>query len=65
MSSLQLVDRLDWQLWVLSFLLITVLAAGVLSLVAPAVFWSHANIVLQTPEYVFYSLSGIIVFTLA
>jgi diguanylate cyclase (GGDEF)-like protein len=62
--SLQAFDRLDWQLWGLTFLLITVLAAGVLSLVFPTVFFSRAGFVLQTPENTFYSLCLLISITL-
>ena len=61
----QRVERQDWQLWILSFFLIAILAAGVLSFMFPAVFWSKADFALQAPERVFYSLCVLMVLTLS
>lgn len=35
------IDRRDWQLWLLSFLLIIVLGVGVLSFMFPVAFWDR------------------------
>jgi diguanylate cyclase (GGDEF)-like protein len=64
-GTLQNVDRLDWQLWILTSLLILVLAAGIISLLYPAVFWSRADLLLQSPENAFYGFCGLIGLTLA
>ncbi len=58
------IDRRDWQLWLLSFLLIFVLGVGLLSFMFPVAFWEPGGI-LQAPERPFYGFSLLLVLTLA
>ena len=58
------IDRRDWQLWLLSFLLIIVLGMGLLSFMFPVAFWERDSI-LQAPDRPFYGLSLLLVLTLA
>ena len=62
--SWALIDRRDWHLWLLSFLLIIVLGTGLLSFMFPISFWERDPI-LQSPDRPFYGLSLLLVLTLA
>jgi diguanylate cyclase (GGDEF)-like protein len=57
------IDRRDWHLWLLSFLLIVVLGMGLLSFMFPVSFWERDSI-LQSPDRPFYGLSLLLVLTL-
>jgi diguanylate cyclase (GGDEF)-like protein len=58
------IDRRDWHLWLLSFLLIIVLGVGILSFMFPVSFWERGGI-LSHPERPFYGLSLLLALTLA
>ena len=58
------IDRRDWQLWLLSFLLIIVLGVGVLSFMFPVAFWDRGG-VLRAPDRAFYGFSLLLALTLA
>jgi len=58
------IDRRDWQLWLLSFLLIFVLGLGLLSFMFPVAFWDRGE-VLRAPDRAFYGFSLLLVLTLA
>jgi diguanylate cyclase (GGDEF)-like protein len=58
------IDRRDWHLWLLSFLLIVVLGMGLLSFMFPVAFWER-DALLQAPDRPFYGLSLLLVLTLA
>ena len=58
------IDRRDWHLWLLSFLLIIVLGMGLLSFMFPVAFWER-DAILQAPDRPFYGLSLLLVLTLA
>jgi diguanylate cyclase (GGDEF)-like protein len=57
------IDRRDWQLWLLSFLLIIVLGVGTLSLMFPVSFWERGGL-LKSPDRPFYGLSLLLALTL-
>ena len=58
------IDRRDWHLWLLSFLLIFVLGVGILSFMLPTAFWERGG-VLQAPDRAFYGFSLLLILTLA
>ena len=58
------IDRRDWHLWLLSFLLIFVLGVGILSFMFPTAFWERGG-VLQAPDRAFYGFSLLLILTLA
>ncbi len=58
------IDRRDWQLWLLSFLLIFVLGVGLLSFMFPVAFWEGGGI-LRAPDRAFYGFSLLLALTLA
>ena len=58
------IDRRDWHLWLLSFLLIFVLGMGILSFMFPVAFWDRGGI-LRAPDRAFYGFSLLLVLTLA
>ncbi|HXW13408.1 MAG TPA: EAL domain-containing protein [Terriglobia bacterium] len=58
------IDRRDWHLWLLSFLLIIVLGIGLLIFMFPLSFWER-DAILQSPDRPFYGLSLLLVLTLA
>jgi diguanylate cyclase (GGDEF)-like protein len=58
------IDRQDWQLWTLSFLLIFVLGVGLLSFMFPSAFLER-NGILKAPERPFYGFSLLLILTLA
>lgn len=59
------IDRMDWQLWVLALLLISVLGAGLLGLMFPTAFWPGIDLPLVHPERAFYGLAVLLGLTLA
>jgi diguanylate cyclase (GGDEF)-like protein len=58
------IDRRDWHLWLVAFLLIFVLGVGLLSFMFPAAFWERGGVV-QAPDRAFYGFSLLLVLTLA
>jgi diguanylate cyclase (GGDEF)-like protein len=58
------IDRRDWHLWLLAFLLIFVLGIGLLSFMFPAAFWERGEII-QAPNRAFYGFSLLLILTLA
>ncbi len=63
-SSWASIERRDWHLWLVAFLLIFVLGLGLLSFMFPAAFWERGGIV-QAPDRAFYGFSLLLVLTLA
>ncbi len=57
------IDRRDWHLWLVAFLLIFVLGVGLLSFMFPAAFWERGGVV-QAPDRAFYGFSLLLVLTL-
>jgi len=58
------IERRDWHLWLLAFMLIFVLGIGLLSFMFPAAFWDR-NGVLQAPDRAFYGFALLLLLTLA
>lgn len=58
------IDRRDWQLWLLAFLLILVLGLGLLSFMFPAAFWDHDQII-RARDRAFYGFSILLALALA
>jgi diguanylate cyclase (GGDEF)-like protein len=63
-ASWRAIDRRDWHLWLLSFLLIFVLGIGLLSFMFPVAFWEGGG-VLRAPDRAFYGFSLLLALTLA
>jgi diguanylate cyclase (GGDEF)-like protein len=59
-----MIDRRDWQLWLLTFLVIVVLGVGLLSFMFPAAFWQPGRF-LEAQDRAFYGFSLLLVLTLA
>ncbi|MGO8792155.1 MAG: EAL domain-containing protein [Terriglobia bacterium] len=57
------IERRDWHLWLLAFLVILILGVGLLSFMFPAAFWERSG-VLQAPDRAFYGFSLMLVLTL-
>lgn len=58
------IDRRDWQLWLLAFLVILVLGVGILIFMFPAAFWERGEF-LDAPDRAFYGFCLLLVLTLA
>ena len=63
-TSWKSIERRDWHLWLVAFLLILVLGLGLLSFMFPAAFWERGGIV-QAPDRAFYGFSLLLFLTLA
>jgi len=63
-ASWSSIERRDWHLWLVAFLLIFVLGVGLLSFMFPAAFWERGGVV-QAPDRAFYGFSLLLVLTLA
>jgi diguanylate cyclase (GGDEF)-like protein len=58
------IDRRDWHLWLVAFMLIFVLGVGLLSFMFPAAFWERGEVLLA-PNRAFYGFSLLLILTLA
>lgn len=59
------IDRMDWQLGLLTILLILVLGTGLLSFMFPAVFWARSEKLLVSEDRAFYGLCTLLGLTMA
>ncbi len=62
--SLEALDSMDWQLWALAILLISVMGVGLLSFMFPAVFWFRETLPVKAPERAFYGFSTLLTLSL-
>ena len=63
-STWENLDRQDWQLWLMSTLLILVLGVGLLSFMFPTVFWMGGELALKAPERAFFGFSVLLALAL-